>query len=225
MTSVTSTVEEQTRAAEEKFLKLFVRGPERRTWSTLPPQVGDAAPDLRLLDTTGVDVSLSRSWSDRPALLIFWRHYGCGCGADRAKRLRAEYDDYVDAGATVVVIGQAEPERTAAYAAREDFRWLVLCDPDYEAYGAYGLTECEPAQLLFDAPPEYWAHSREIGEQFVSARREAGRPLVDNPWLLPGEFVVGKNGTIRLAYRYQYCEDFPDPRVLTTAIRMATERA
>jgi hypothetical protein len=38
---------------------------------------------------------------------------------------------------------------------------------------------------------------------------------------LPGEFVVDRGGIIRLAYRYQYCEDFPDPRVLTTALHLA----
>jgi hypothetical protein len=39
---------------------------------------------------------------------------------------------------------------------------------------------------------------------------------------LPGEFAVDREGVIRLAYRYQYCEDWPDPRVLTTALRLAT---
>ena len=52
-------------------------------------------------------------------------------------------------------------------------------------------------------------------------RREQGRTLVDHPWLLPGEFVIDREGAIRLAYRYQYCEDFPNPLVLTTAIRLA----
>jgi hypothetical protein len=44
---------------------------------------------------------------------------------------------------------------------------------------------------------------------------------VDSPWQLPGEFVVDRGGTIRLAYRYQYCEDFPDWLVLAAAIREA----
>ena len=48
-----------------------------------------------------------------------------------------------------------------------------------------------------------------------------GRPLVDNSWLLPGEFVIDTSGIVQLAYRYNYCEDFPDYRVLTTAIREA----
>jgi len=35
------------------------------------------------------------------------------------------------------------------------------------------------------------------------------------------EYVVGKNGIVRLAYRYQYCEDIPNPLVMIAAIKEA----
>ena len=57
--------------------------------------------------------------------------------------------------------------------------------------------------------------------KLAEERRMLKRPLVDNSWLLPGEFVVDREGVVRLAYRYNYCEDFPDYRVLTAAIREA----
>ncbi len=217
-----SLIEEQIRAAEAEFIEIWARGPTNKTWSKLPPQVGDQAPDLKLEDSSGHEVSLSDLWAERPALILFWRHYGCGCGIDRATRLREEYQDYVEAGANVVLIGQGEPERSAAYAQEQRLECTVLCDPGYRAYDAYGLKEGQVEQLLFDAPQEYWGHSREIGQQFQQTRRESGRPLVDNPWLLPGEFVVDRSGMIRLAYRYQYCEDFPNALVLVGAIRGAT---
>ncbi|MCJ2532042.1 MAG: hypothetical protein LN413_07070 [Candidatus Thermoplasmatota archaeon] len=44
---------------------------------------------------------------------------------------------------------------------------------------------------------------------------------MDSPWQRPGEFVVDRGGILRLTYRYQYCEEYPDPRVLVTAIRAA----
>ncbi len=31
--------------------------------------------------------------------------------------------------------------------------------------------------------------------------------------------MIDAAGTVQLAYRYQHCEDWPDPRVLTAAIR------
>ena len=37
-----------------------------------------------------------------------------------------------------------------------------------------------------------------------------------------GEFVVDRNGEIRIAYVYNYCEDYPDPAIFTTAGRIAS---
>lgn len=216
-----SVLEEQIKAAEEEWLELWSRGPTRTGWSQMPPQVGDAAPDLELTASTGKATALSDLWRERPALIVFWRQFGCSCGLERAATLREQHAEYSAAGANVVVIGQGEPERSAAYAERYEIPCPVLCDPDYRAYVAYGLVEGQASQILFDAPEEFWTHPRDVGAELQRQRREQGRPLVDNPWLLPGEFVVGRDGIIRLAYRYQYCEDFPNPLVLTASIRTA----
>jgi hypothetical protein len=39
-------------------------------------EVGDHAPDPVVLDTRGVEVRLSTTWADRPAVLAFLRHFG-----------------------------------------------------------------------------------------------------------------------------------------------------
>jgi hypothetical protein len=85
------------------------------------------------------------------------------------------------------------------------------------AYRAYGVGQWPVERILYDAPPEYWAHQHDLGRSFQDGRREAGRPPVDDPWRATAEFVIGRAGVVRLPYLYQYCEDFPDPRVLTTA--------
>jgi hypothetical protein len=36
-----------------------------------------------------------------------------------------------------------------------------------------------------------------------------------------GEFLVDQEGVIRVAYAYNYCEDYPDPRIYLTGARMA----
>lgn len=216
------TLERQVEAAEDRWRERWRQGPTRLRWDVMPVQVGDHAPDLMLASSTeGNQVVLSSLWADGPALILFWRHYGCGCGIDRAARLRNEYATYVDAGATVTVIGQAEPARSAVYAAKYELPCLVLCDPEQDAYDAYGLLEGKPSQLLFDASDELLNCNYEAGMALADQRRQLGRPFVDNPWLLPGEFVVDRNGTIRLAYRYQYCEDFPNPLVHIAAIKEA----
>jgi hypothetical protein len=83
------------------------------------------------------------------------------------------------------------------------------------------LLEGQPSQLVYDAPEAYLDRDYETGVRFCEQRREEGRPAVDNPWLLPGEFVMGAGGEVVLAYRYNFCEDYPDARVLHAAIRQA----
>jgi hypothetical protein len=152
---------------------------------------------------------------------MFWRHYGCSCGRDRARRLSAEYKDFVMTGVNVVVIGQGEPEGAAAYANKNNIPCPVLCDPTYKVYEAYDLLEGRTSQILFDATDELLKCDFNAGRQLSDERHGTERAAVDNPWQLPGEFVVDKKGIIKLAYRYQYCEDWPNPLVLIAGIKEA----
>jgi len=204
--------------AEKEWLKTWVAGPGDKRSKLLDP--GTSAPDLELLDHTGASRRLSSFWSDGPALLMFWRHFGCGCGIDRSSRLNDEYSDYQAAGINLIIIGQGEPERAAEYREKYSITCTILCDPDFEAYSAYGLAHFGVEQVLYDAPEEIWCHSMEIGINFQEDRRAMKRPLVDNPWMSPGELLVDRSGTIRVSYTYQYCEDFPDPRVFLTAAKI-----
>ncbi len=215
-TALTST-DELTRAAEAKWLQWWTAGPTEKEGAGLP--VGAEAPDLALEDHSGQERQLSEFWGGQPALLMFWRHFGCGCGAGRGDRLKAEWTAYLEAGLNPVIIAQGEPARAAAYRARHDLPCPILCDPSHVAYRAYGIGQWSVQQVLYDAPEEFWSHPHDLGVSFQNARREQGRPPVDDPWRAVAEYVIGSDGLVRLSYRYQYCEDFPDPRVLTTTAR------
>lgn len=212
-------VDDQQAAAEREWLEAWLTGPRRLRWTAVPPQTHDPAPDVALPDTTGAVRRLSEFWGERPALLIFLRHFGCSCLAERWDRLRDEVAEYAGAGAQIVALGQGEPERTAAVAQRRGYPFPVLCDPDRRAYEAYGLPEGSVAQILHDFA--WKPDDRETGEQWVTSRRSTERALVDNPWQLPGEFVISTRGIIIHAHRYQYCEDFPPRTVLLGAIAAA----
>lgn len=216
-----SNLERQIADAEKESFDFWKNGPTRTRWNKTPLQAGDAAPDFELLDSTGKTLKLSSFWNGKPALLLFWRHYGCSCGRDRAVRLQNEYAQCLELGANVVVIGQGEPERAAVYAERNKIPCAVLCDPTFKVYQAYDLLEGKPSQILFDAPDEYLKCDINAGKQLYESRHGTERAMVDSPWQLPGEFVVDKNGIIRLAYRYQYCEDWPNPLVLIAGIKEA----
>lgn len=204
--------------AETEFLETWQAGPKVTRWNSAPVQPGDSAPPFVLPDQTGTAVSLGKLVANGPLLLIFWRHFGCGCGFERAARLHAELDDYRATDASVVIIGQGLPEQAAVYATDHKLELPILTDPDRAVYRAYGLLDASQPQVLFDAPQWLWSYSEETAKRFVEARQEQGRRLVNSPWLLPGEFIVGEDGIIKHVHRYQHCEDFPDPRVLITAI-------
>ena len=40
------------------------------------PDLGDAAPDVAVLDARGREIELSALWRERPTVLAFLRHYG-----------------------------------------------------------------------------------------------------------------------------------------------------
>jgi peroxiredoxin len=208
--------------AETEWLDRWAAGPTEGESSALP--AGSPAPDLTILDDEGRVRRLSEFWAHGPALVMFWRHFGCGCGVERAARLRVEWPAYLAAGLTPVVVGQGEPQRAAAYRAEHGLPCRVLCDPDYRAYRAYGLRHWGVERVLFDAPEAYWEHPRRIGARFQAERRGDGRPPVDDPWRAVAEHVVAE-GVVLLTHAYQHCEDFPEPRVLTAAARLGRTAA
>jgi peroxiredoxin len=203
---------------EEDFFRIWQNGPEVTRWDTLPVQVGDAAPDFSLPDQTGTIVSLDGVLASGPAIVLFWRHFACGCGVERAVRLRDELASYRATGASVLIIGQGLPVQAAAFGEEHDLDLPILTDQDRSTYRAYGLLDASLPQVVFDAPQWLWSYSEETAKRFIEDRRVAGRRLVNNPWLLPGEFVIGDDGTLKHTHRYQHCEDFPDPRILITAV-------
>ena len=217
--SVTATMASLTADAEARWLKSWTAGPTELEGPTLAK--GSMAPDLVLPDHTGEKRSLSTYWEDQPVLLMFWRHFGCSCGVDRAKRLLEEYATYEAAGILPVIITQGEPARAAAYREQHGLPCPVLCDPNHEAYSAYGIGQWGVERVLYDAPEEFWTHPHDLGASFQIDRREQGTPLVDDPWRAVAEFVIGSDGVVRLPYLYQHCEDFPEPLVFTTAARLA----
>ncbi|MGB7859655.1 MAG: redoxin domain-containing protein [Acidimicrobiia bacterium] len=207
-----------TMSAGQRWMENWVAGP---SLEGDPVRRGQLAPDLELTDESGSTTHLSEFWPTGPTLVMLWRHLGCGCGIERLERLKTEISDYADAGLKPVVVAPGEIERVIAYKQRYGLPVPVLADPEYQTHKAFGLSHWSKEQVLYDAPEEYCTITREIGEQFAEDRRMMDRPLVDDPWMQSAEFVVDRGGVVRVAYLYNYCEDYPDMRIFTTAARLA----
>lgn len=217
MTTTADRIAVQQEAAEARWLAAWLAGPTRTRWETVPVQVGDVAPDLTLPDTDGRPRKLAEFWRERPALILFLRHLGCGCTAERWARLQDELPAYAAAGATVVAITQGEPERTRAVAERRGYPFPILCDPDRVAYERYGVLQGTPAQILYEF---HWTpNDRENGEKLLRSRRGTDRAVMDDPWQLQADVLIAPSGRIAHIHRAQYCEDFPAKTVILGAIR------
>ena len=213
------TVEELQRRAEERWFESWLRGPTKTKTTRIPPQLGDQAPDAKLPDTSGRVRNLSEFWRDSPLLLIFLRYFGCSCLAERWEKLKNEVQVFNEAGAQVVAVAQGEPERNSEVARRRGYPFEVLSDPSRGVYDEYGLLEGTPAQILHDFA--WTPGDNQTGSKMMNSRRGSERAVVDNPWQLPGEFVISGKGVLFLTHRYQYCEDFPPKTVILGAIQAA----
>lgn len=206
---------------ENIWLKKWIEGPQRLRWTELPLQPGDKAPSVRLLTPLGQSFELSEAWSSGPAVLIFLRHFGCGCAWERAQRLASELSRLNEAGAEILCIGQGDPQRTWRFREQAGITCPVLSDEGGRAYQAFGLLDARPSQVVYGMPEALLRRDPNAGAELLKARQGSSRVPVDSPWQLPGEFVIDRDGLIKLAYRSQYCADYADPDVLVAAIHEA----
>ena len=59
----------------------------------------------RVLDTDGATVRLGSLWSDRPAVLVWLRHFGCLFCKEQTAEFRARANDIQGGGARLAFIG------------------------------------------------------------------------------------------------------------------------
>lgn len=201
--------------AEEKWLDRWSAGPTEAAPSAL--KVGREAPDAELLDDSGEIRRLSEFWSQSKVLLMFWRHFGCGCGVMRSELLKQEWDKFRECGIRPIIIGQGEPIRAAAYKAEHGLAATILCDPDHATYRAYGIGHWKFQQIMLTDPPgEYLADPTGWGAAIQKERR-ATRPIVDDPWRATAEFLIDDEGIIRFAHQYEHCYDPPSADTIVEA--------
>ena len=119
-----------------------------------------------------------------------------------------------------MLVGMADPARTTEYRTRFGLTEPFLCDPGRVAYRAFGVPEGTMHAVTYDdtdvllGGPSAW-------RMVVDFKRGKDMHVVDDGWQLMSEFVVGTDGIVRSVYRYQYCDNFPDPRFALAAVAEA----
>ena len=174
------------------------------------PEVGDVAPDGRLLDPEGRDVRLSATWTDQPAVVVFLRYFGCPFCQVQVVALRRDEALFRGSGARVVLVGHGNHDDAIAFLQAKRVPFPVLLDPGRALYRAYGLMQGKVMQVLSPrtAMPSLRAElspeTRQRGLKGGSFMQMPGTFVIDT-----GGVVRFRGGLIQFAHRNKHVADSP----------------
>lgn len=124
------------------------------------PNVGDKAPDFQLNDHTGKPVSLSQLLQHNGGTVVVLYFYPKdntpGCTAQGCA-FRDAYEDFTDAGATVVGVSSDSEESHRYFAQKKNLPFTLLADPGGKIralYNAKDLMGLLPGRVTFVIDPD-----------------------------------------------------------------------
>jgi len=168
-------------------------------------QVGDMAPDVVLTcapDKSGL--TLASLWKEGPAVLIFLRHLGCMFCREHVVQLQQARHTFEKFNTKVALITIGNPDDTAHFCADHapGAFFYCLCDFDKRAYQAFGLARTNVKDLFLS--PHIYARGFQaaLHGHFIRIPKE-------DPFQLPGVFIVDTTGVIRYAHRHKDAADNP----------------
>ncbi len=163
--------------------------------------IGDPAPDAELQNAAGETVSLSNLWASGPVLLTFLRHFGCTFCREALGTLERAAPKLKAAKLHPVVIAQGQPKHAERYGIRLAPSLTSLVRDNTDVYASYGLERANLSQLA----------SLEVlrGGARAFSQGYIGGPIVGDPTMMPGTFIVDGNGVLRFAYYSRNISDHP----------------
>lgn len=155
---------------------------------------------LVLTAADGAQHRLGDHWDQRPALLVFLRHFGCLLCREHAAQLREHYEQIQALGAEVVAIGTGDERYARSFVADEAIPFPVLVDGDGAAAQAASLRTIPFLQLLFD--PRSWPGGMRARRAGFRIHRSGERVTQ-----LGATFVVGPGPTVRYEHIDRHSAD------------------
>lgn len=150
---------------------------------------------LAALELPGPDGALHRLgdlWREKPAILVFLRHFGCLHCREHAVQLAQRHDEVRRQGGEVVAIGTGDTRYARHFVEDEHIPYLVLVDDDARAARAASVTNASWWRLLhpstWKATVETWRRGHRV--------HKAGKRVTQ----LGATFVVGPGDRVRYAH-------------------------
>jgi hypothetical protein len=169
------------------------------------------SPDTRLIDLldrtqTTSGRNLLSLVDEKPMLLVFLRHFGCGFTRETLHDVSKAKAALDMRGVRPVFVHMTTPERAERFFRRFGLQGVLhVSDPETRLYQApeFHLLKASALQHFFGARAYIKTAKR------VLFRYGVGRPVNEDPEQLPGVFFL-KNRMIHRAFRHKALGDRPD---------------
>lgn len=165
---------------------------------------------MTVLDADRRAVLLADLWKDRPAVLLFVRHFGCLLCREHTARVQARLAEIHAAGAEVYVIGNGAPTFIEGFREATGWTGAVYTDPSLEVYKAAGLR-----RGVFTV-----IHPRAAIAALGALRGGFKQGATQGDQLQQGGVVVvAPSGEVVWAHVSEYAGDNADPDAIVAALR------
>ncbi len=183
---------------------------------TIAPHLkpGDLAPDIALLDIRGNRVQLGNYWKNGPTLMSFLRHFGCIHCRHRLAELEKNRDQLTAVGFQLLALGLGEPKHAERYCGKLAPHLTCFADTVNDGYYAWGLRQGTIAEFAAQGFNVLKASAKAMldGQMQGAATGDAQ--------MLPGTFIIDRDGIVRYAYYSEYAGDDP---TIDSLIQQAAE--
>jgi AhpC/TSA antioxidant enzyme len=172
-----------------------------------------------VLDVDGATVRLGSLWSDRPAVLVWLRHFGCLFCKEQTAEFRARANDIQGSGARLAFIGNGGVRYAGGF--RDEFcpECTVLTDPELTSYKLIGAR----GGLVNTLGPQAWAAGIRAFRRGARQQKTQGHPFQQG-----GVLVVAPGDRVAYSYLSKAAGDHPQVDEVIAAIpvpvRAATRR-
>jgi hypothetical protein len=105
-----------------------------------------------VLDPDGTKVKLAAKWAKHPAVIVWFRHFGCVFCREQVAEIRGKRSEIEELGAGIVFVGNGTARAAAWFQKRFAADSTVLTDPELGSYKAIGAR----SGMLSTLGPSAW---------------------------------------------------------------------
>jgi peroxiredoxin len=154
-------------------------------------KAGDEAPDFTADDSTGSQFRIRDFREKKSLVLVFLRYAGCPLCQLSMSQLKNRYGEFERKDAEVAVFVQSPRETLEKEGMADTFPFKVIPDTEEKYYRLYGVGSGNLFGMINPAVISKGIKAALKG--YFQGKMEG------NTWQLPGDFVIGKDGSLKLA--------------------------